>query len=74
MPLRSIIEGEGRLFGVIGANVTLGGVRAAATTGLQNLMPLLSNLLVVAQLGIAIATFVYMILKIRKILRQRSNQ
>jgi len=74
MPLRAIFEGEARLLGVLGANATLGGARLAFTTGLHNLMPLLTDCLVVIQIGVALATFIYMLLKIRRILKQRKNQ
>jgi hypothetical protein len=71
MPLKALVEGEGRLLGFLGANATLGGVQAAATAKLQTFMPLLENLLTVTQIAVAIATLIYMIFKIRKIMHQK---
>jgi len=73
MSFSSLIEGEGKLFGAIGANVTLGGARAAveqAPTWLDKCMPLLNNSLVLVQVAVGIATLVYMVIKIRKILKR----
>ncbi len=73
MTISSLVEGEGRLLGVLGANVTLGGVRVAvdqAHASLQKLMPCLNNMLVVVQIAVALATLVYMIMKIRKVWRK----
>jgi hypothetical protein len=73
MPLGAIIEGERRLLGVLGANVTLGGVRVVAEKAhnqIADLMPLCSDLLVLVQVAVGIATLVYMIIKIRKITKK----
>jgi hypothetical protein len=73
MPFRSILEGESKLFGFLGANATLGGLQVAITTKLQSLMPCINNLLSLAQLAVAVATFIYIVLKIRKVLRDRKE-
>ncbi len=76
MMLSSIFEGESRLFGFLGANVTLGGARAVvekANLGLQRLMPCLDNMLVLVQIAVAVATLIYMVLKIRKVWRKRND-
>jgi hypothetical protein len=73
MPLRTLLEGEGRLLGFLGANAGFEGLHVAVTNKLDHLMPMLTNLLTVAQLAIAGATFVYMILKIRKVLRKKNE-
>ena len=76
MSLGLLFEGEKRLFGFLGANVTLGGVRAVvekAHLGLQSFMPCLNNLLVLVQIAVALATLVYMILKIRKVWRKTQD-
>lgn len=73
MPIRSLVEGESKLFGFLGANATLGGLQVTLTTKLQSIMPCLNNLLVLAQIGVALATFVYVLLKIRKVLRERKQ-
>ena len=76
MSLNALFEGEGRLFGFLGANITLGGFRVAvekANLGLQSLMPCLGNLLIVVQIAVALATLVYMILKIRRIWRKSKD-
>lgn len=70
MSINELIEGERRLFGFLGANLTLGGVRVVTEkvhTGLQSLMPCLNNVLVLVQIAVAVATLVYMVLKIRKV-------
>jgi len=66
----SVFQGESRLFGFLGANVTLGGVRVAVEKvhlGLESVMPYLHHLLVLAQIAVAVATLVYMIVKIKKL-------
>lgn len=71
--LGSLVEGESRLFGFLGANLTLGGFRLAvekANLGLQRFMPCLEHLLILAQIAVALATLVYMVLKIRKVWRK----
>jgi hypothetical protein len=72
-----MIEGEGRLLGLLGANATLGGVRVLADTWhirLMKLMPLCADVLVLIQVAIGIATLVYMLLKIRKILQKSKHK
>lgn len=71
-----LFEGESRLFGILGANVTLGGARVALEDihlGLQKIMPCLNELLVLVQIAVALATLVYMVLKIRKVWRKVSK-
>jgi hypothetical protein len=73
MSLASLVEGEGKLFGFLGANVTLGGAKAVvdkAHTQLDHFMPILNNSLVLVQVAVGLATLVYMVLKIRKILKK----
>lgn len=76
MSFSSLVEGESRLFGVLGANVTLGGVHAVAEkahTKLVPMLPLISDILVLVQVAVGVATLVYMILKIRRVLRKKSE-
>ena len=72
MPLSDILEGERKLFSVLGANVTLGGVKLAtkAHQVWTNVMPALNDILTVVQILVALATLVYMLFKIRKIARK----
>jgi len=73
MPFTEIVEGESRLLGMLGANATLGGVRVVAEkthTHLYNIMPVCSDLLIIVQVAVGVATLVYMVLKIRKILKK----
>lgn len=76
MSLSALFEGEARLFGFLGANLTLGGLRAVvekANLRLQMFMPCLENLLVLVQIAVALATLVYMILKIRRVWKKVSK-
>ena len=59
----------------LGANVTLGlGKRVAQlVASIHKIMPCLNDLLVIAQIAVALATLVYMVLKIRKILKQKKS-
>ena len=71
MALKEMLAGESRLFGALGANLTLGGVRLAeAHTALIDVMPIVSDILVFVQVAVGIATLIYMVLKIRKILKK----
>lgn len=72
--LSSIVNGERRLFGFLGANISLGGIRIGMErvhTALEKCMPCLNDLLVIAQIAVALTTVVYIALKIRKLLRQK---
>lgn len=68
MSIRNILEGEGRLFGAIGANLGLGWLKQATVVKLSPFMPFLEQLLTVAQIAVALATLVYMALKIRRVI------
>ena len=73
MSLSSLVEGEGRLLGVLGANLTLGGTRIwvqKAHATLESFMPCLNDVLVLVQIAVAVATLIYMALKIKKIYRK----
>jgi hypothetical protein len=75
--LSTIFEGESRLFGFLGANVTLGGARVAlekSDIGLQSFMPCLANMLVVMQILVALATLVYMVLKVRRVWKGKRDE
>jgi hypothetical protein len=66
----SIVRGESRLFALLGTNVTLGGLKSMLENthkSLESLVPACSDLLVIIQVAIGLATLVYMILKIKKI-------
>lgn len=73
MPYRTMLEGEGRLLGFLGANIGFEGLHVIVTDKLDHLMPMITNLLTVMQLAIAGATFVYMLYKIRKISRGKKE-
>jgi hypothetical protein len=74
MPIRAIVEGEGRLLGFLGANVTLGGLHAATVSHIQSLMPMIKNLLELTQLAVATATFIYVLLKIRRVWKKTEKE
>lgn len=74
MPFRAMIEGEGRLLGFLGANVTLGGFHAATVNQIQSLMPMIRNLLEFTQLAVAAATLIYVLLKIRRVWKKTEKE
>ncbi len=74
MSIDQLVEGEGRLLGVLGANVTLGGFRVVAEEAhmrLIHLMPFVNDLLILVQVAVGLATLVYMIIKIRKVIKKK---
>lgn len=74
MPIRAILEGEGRLLGYLGANVTLGGFHAATVNQIQCLMPMIRNLLEITQLAVATATLIYILMKIRRVWKKTEKE
>lgn len=77
MILRPIVEGEGKFFGVLGTNATLGGVRLFvdnAHAKLVNVMPFINDMLVIVQVAVGVATFVYIVLKICKVIKKKRDQ
>lgn len=69
----NIWEKEKALVGALGANVSLGGFRVwieKAGRTIHEVMPFFNDFLVIAQVAVALATLVYIILKIRKVLRK----
>ena len=76
MSICSVFEGERRLLGVLGANVGLGGIKGGLARAQQHwtdLMPNLPSILTSVQILVALATLVYMALKIRKLLRKKNQ-
>lgn len=70
----SVVQGESRLFTVLGTNATLGGVKLALEKthrGLESLLPCANDIIVITQVAIGVATLIYMVLKIRKILTKK---
>lgn len=62
------------MFGALGLNLTLGGVRAISEkvhASLITVMPLVNDLLIVVQVAVGIATLVYMTIKIRRVLQKK---
>jgi hypothetical protein len=76
MPLKELFEGEGKLLGVLGTNVFLGGAKVATTAQViwTSVMPNLSSILTIVQILVASATLVYMTLKIRKIVVTKDSE
>jgi hypothetical protein len=65
-----LVQGESRLFALLGTNVTLGGFKSMLESthqSLESLVPACTDLLVIIQVAIGLATLIYMILKIKKV-------
>lgn len=71
MSISAVIEGERKLFCALGANAGLGGAKVVAHQWWSAVLPNLTNILTVAQILVASATLVYMVIKIERILRNK---
>lgn len=76
MSFNLLFEGERRFAGVLGVNAGIGGIKAAALKA-HNFMStethVFTNTLTVVQILVAVATLVYVILKIRKVLKKKNK-
>lgn len=77
--LSAVMKDEKALVGWLSANVSLGGAHygvdrvKSVHDWLDPFMPLMSDLLTVGQVLVALATVVYMVLKVRKLWKQRKG-
>ena len=69
MAVREILEGEGKLMGLISANVTLEGVNVF----MRAIQPVLSALLMLAQLAIAYYTLRHLVKKAQAKKAEKDN-
>lgn len=74
MSLSTITQGEGKLFGLLGANAVAAGVKQGSDAlhkAISNVMPLISDLVILTQWAVGLATLVYIICKIVKIRKSK---